>query len=129
MNFEQFLSDLKKNNPNNSILESITEGFSSLFESRMELISLGDMKSRVEGDESKRDSWDTTQCQKFKAAWNTKYPNYPVGIYGNPHDYGRYYDIQINDELFDKSFDDLETFPDGIETAAGNLAEELGLDS
>jgi len=64
----------------------------------------------------------------FIPAWNKKYPNYPVYKKWNPHDFGTYPSVEMEDELFSKALEDGTTFPNGPEQAAIDLAEELGLD-
>jgi hypothetical protein len=87
---------------------------------------LGDLKSRQ--DKVNPEKWDTTQCSIFRNEWNKRYPNYPVAIKANPHDFGTYYDIKMREEIFDKAAEDITTFPKGPEQTASDLADELHLD-
>lgn len=70
---------------------------------------------------------DRRGAVKFVGAWNQKYPEYPVRIQMNPHDFGSYPSVVIREESMQRAFDDAATFPDGPETAATALADELGL--
>jgi hypothetical protein len=86
------------------------------------LIDLGDMTQRG------TPKGDIEQAKLFSQEWNKRYPEYRSTVKSENHDFGPYYGVKISSELFEKSFIDTNTFKDGIETAAGNLAEELDLD-
>jgi hypothetical protein len=58
----------------------------------------------------------------FRHLWNEKYPDYPVVIKMNPHDYGSYPDIQIREEYWNGFNNDERTNGD-IETAAFELVD------
>jgi hypothetical protein len=123
--YRAFVNKFKYQNP--SLIESIQKGFNAIFEGLyQEIIGLGDLKSRQ--DDVNPEKWDTTQCRIFRDEWNRRYPNYPVAIKGNPHDFGTYYDIKMKEELFEKSYEDTTSFPNGAEQAAMELADELHLE-
>jgi hypothetical protein len=63
-------------------------------------------------------------ASKFKVEWDDRYPEYRVRVAFNPHDFGGYYSLEINED----AYRDEEVFENGPESAACDLADEMGFD-
>lgn len=75
---------------------------------------------------------DRAEAVKFRTAWKEKYPDYPVRVKANPHDFGTYHSIEMSDKIFheaDRFFTENPVDGEvGVECVTLKFAEDIGLD-
>src|SRR3990167_7809896 len=69
---------------------------------------------------------DDRAVRLFVYLWNAKYAekDYRVKTFWQDHDFGRYPEVGIRESRFEEGLGDDKTFPEGIEQAAIQLADD-----
>jgi hypothetical protein len=75
---------------------------------------------------------DNRACQLLKEIWNEKYPDYPIRIHWNNHEFGNYPDLVTSESNWERGLQnglDIETeileFADKWNENIGNITAEI----